>query len=949
MTRIMVVDDNEQNIYLMKVLLESNGYDLIFAKNGNEVLDKIKVDTPNLIISDILMPGMDGFSLCRQLKSDKRFKDIPFIFYTATYTDAKDEDFALSLGAERFIRKPAEPDKFLMIIRDILKQHKEGKLIESKKELEEEEVFYKKYNAALIRKMEDKMLELEMANKRLSALFHTSVDLSSLMPKTDLISQILTKMIEVIDCSHANYFEYDEGKESFTLQVIVGFPRRDIKKYQRELEFKLGEESGLVGLVGKDREPLIINDTHNDPRWIKADKTIHSVLFLPMVSEDHLIGVLSFLDTSVNKFDDKIARDMATLANNMAIAIEKTHYFEKIQQSEQRYRTLIETSIDAIVSIDPDAVITDWNRGAEELFAYPGEELIGQSITKLMPKANSRVFPDLLKEVRKNGFKRKWETQMLTRDKQLLDIEMTFTYLGEKIGYMTILRDVTKQKKDEATLRENEDFLNSIIENIPNILSVREADDLRFIRFNKAGERILGYSREELYGKTNYDLLYSKAAEKSKKNDQAALANKDLTDLPKQKVLTKNREEKILHIKKIPILGEDGNPKYLLKIAEDITNLNRSEQLLNALNQATIAMATALRPRDIFTSVAQELQRLNLKCMLFQLDENRNDYFSTFIRCESEDSDKSNGNKPNVKFESFLLPVSAVDIFKEIIQKKETIFSENTGGITKQVLPKFKQVVPNDFSKFMQIQKIILAPLVAEEKVIGMFSVQSNNLAQEDAPAITAFANQLAAAWNKGKLTVKLQKTMEATIQTIASIVEKRDPYTAGHQHRVSNLAAAIAEEMNLSREQIEGVRIAGIIHDLGKIHIPAEILTKPGKLTEIEFSLVKSHPSIGYDLLKNIDFPWPLAEIVHQHHEKIDGSGYPNGLKKDEILIEARILTVADVVEAMSSHRPYRPALDIKYAKEEIKKNKGSLYDKDVVDACLKVLEKGYDLSESE
>jgi PAS domain S-box-containing protein/putative nucleotidyltransferase with HDIG domain len=945
----MVVDDNEQNIYLLKVLLESNGYDLITAQNGNEVLEKIKSQIPDLIISDILMPGMDGFSLCRNLKTDPEYKDIPFIFYTATYTDAKDEDFALSLGAERFIRKPAEPDKFLLIIRDILKQHKKGELADTEKKLEKEEVFYKKYNAALIRKMEDKMLELEMANKRLAALFHTSVDLSSLMPKTDLISQILTKMIEVIECSHANYFEYDEDKQFFSLQTVVGFPKRDVKKYQRELRFKLGEEFGLVGMVGKNREPLILEDTHGDPRWIKADKTIRSALFLPMVSEDHLIGVLTFLDTSVNKFDEKIARDMATLANNLAIAIEKTRYFEKIQQSELRYRTLIETSIDAIVSIDLDAVITDWNRGAEEMFAYPREELIGQSITMLMPKENQRVFPDLLKEVRKIGFKRKWETQMLTKDKRLLDIEMTFTYLGDKIGYMTILRDVTKQKKDEATLRENEDFLNSIIENIPNILSVREADDLRFIRFNKAGENILGYSREELYGKTNYDLLYSKAADKSKKNDQAALASKDLTDLPKQKVLTKNQEEKILHIKKIPILGEDGNPKYLLKIGEDITNLNRSEQLLNALNQATFAMATALRPRDIFTSVAQELLRLNLKCMLFQLDESKNSYFSTFIRCESEDLDKSNGKKPTVKFESFQLPISAVDIFKEIIHKKKTIFSEKTDEITKQVLPKFKQAVPGDFSKFMQIQKIILAPLVAEEKVIGMFTVQSNDLTQEDAPAITAFANQLAAAWNKGKLTVKLQRTMEGTIQTIASIVEKRDPYTAGHQNRVSDLAAAIAREMDLSQEQIEGVRIAGIIHDVGKIHVPAEILTKPGKLTEIEYSLVRAHPAVGYELLKNIDFPWPLAEIVHQHHEKIDGSGYPRGLKKDEILIEARILTVADVVEAMSSHRPYRPAMDIKYAKEEIKKNKGVLYDSDVVDACLKVLERGYDLSNNE
>ena len=186
--------------------------------------------------------------------------------------------------------------------------------------------------------------------------------------------------------------------------------------------------------------------------------------------------------------------------------------------------------------------------------------------------------------------------------------------------------------------------------------------------------------------------------------------------------------------------------------------------------------------------------------------------------------------------------------------------------------------------------------------------------------------------------TLKLRKALDGIIQTIALTVETRDPYTAGHQTRVAKIASAIAKEMRLEENQIEGVHIAGIIHDLGKISVPAEILSKPSRLTETEFSLIKEHPQVGYNIMKNIEFPWAIAKMVLQHHERLDGSGYPSGLTGDEILKEAKIIGVADVVEAMASHRPYRPALGIEPAIREIKKNRGVLYDPEVVDACLNV-----------
>jgi putative nucleotidyltransferase with HDIG domain len=186
-----------------------------------------------------------------------------------------------------------------------------------------------------------------------------------------------------------------------------------------------------------------------------------------------------------------------------------------------------------------------------------------------------------------------------------------------------------------------------------------------------------------------------------------------------------------------------------------------------------------------------------------------------------------------------------------------------------------------------------------------------------------------------------LKKVMDSTIQAIAMTVEKRDPYTSGHQMRVAALTRAIAETLELPKDQIEGAYMAASIHDIGKISLPAEILTKPIQLTEIEISLIQAHSQAGYDILKGIEFPWSIADIIIQHHERMDGSGYPRGLAGDSILIEARIIGVADVVETMSSHRPYRPSMGIEKALAEITQNSGTLYDPEVVTACLNIFSK--------
>ncbi len=190
-------------------------------------------------------------------------------------------------------------------------------------------------------------------------------------------------------------------------------------------------------------------------------------------------------------------------------------------------------------------------------------------------------------------------------------------------------------------------------------------------------------------------------------------------------------------------------------------------------------------------------------------------------------------------------------------------------------------------------------------------------------------------AWDPGQF-------FEETVRAIGQMMSVRDPYTAGHQERVSRISIEIARALDLPVQQIKGIQLAALIHDIGKLAIPCEILSKPGQLSKAEFDMIKTHPSVGYGIIKNIKFPWPIAKIILQHHERINGSGYPDGLAGEEILLETRVLSVADVIEAMSSNRPYRVSLGINAALEEVSRNKNKLYDERVVKACLRLAKSG-------
>ncbi len=359
------------------------------------------------------------------------------------------------------------------------------------------------------------------------------------------------------------------------------------------------------------------------------------------------------------------------------------------------------------------------------------------------------------------------------------------------------------------------------------------------------------------------------------------------------------------------LIQEKLNYQQYVKTNQIISTLR--EELLFTLDQT-----------QIFNILARNLPDLGIKCCYLMTFKGKNQRRVKSVLAYDENGWIYVGDEDIMFLPNILLPKELLPEYRRYCMLVETLnFSSSLLGLV------IFELEPQNGKIYGELRRIICSTL------------QSATLFKQ----IQEQAGHLQA--QKGDLSrnlSKLRKVMGGFIEAIAQTVETRDPYTAGHQRRVADLACAIATEMKLSRDMIEGIRTAGIVHDLGKISVPAEILNKPGRLKEIEFNLIKSHPNVAYDILKTIDFPWPIALIVLQHHERLDGSGYPAGLHAKDIMMEAKVLCVADVVEAMASHRPYRPALGIEHALEEIIKNRGLLYDSEVVDNCLRLFRiKGY------
>jgi putative nucleotidyltransferase with HDIG domain/PAS domain S-box-containing protein len=400
-----------------------------------------------------------------------------------------------------------------------------------------------------------------------------------------------------------------------------------------------------------------------------------------------------------------------------------------------------------------------------------------------------------------------------------------------------------------------------------------------------------------------------------------------------------------------PVADESGNYIYSLHILVDITEITQARERIERLNRLNRTISLG---NQTLIRAENEIAFSQAMCEVLV---NHGGYRTAWVGLKGEDAEK------------IVRIIAAEGIELNTLREPGLTWEDNEIGqaptgkcIRTGRLVRHRNLQEETHAPLQQVTDSLGAveslslPLMIENQVIGAITVSATShelLGEKESRLLTEMADDLAFGITKLRAIVthistleKLEHSLDDTVTAIAATVEMRDPYTAGHQRRVAKLAAAIGVEMELPSDQIEGLRIAAVVHDIGKIHVPAEILSNPGKLTTAEFDIIKTHCQAGYEILHPIDFPWPVAEIVLQHHEKLDGSGYPNGLKKDEILLEAKILSVADVIEAMSSHRPYRPGLGTFQALQDISRNRGTLYDEDAVQAALNLFhEKNYEL----
>lgn len=472
---------------------------------------------------------------------------------------------------------------------------------------------------------------------------------------------------------------------------------------------------------------------------------------------------------------------------------------------------------------------------------------------------------------------------------------------GRAQGAVVTFLDITEQLRVKGELKHSQALLNTIIENMPAMVFLKRAEDLSFELFNHAGEQLLGYSQDQILGKTVYELFPKEQAEAFERQDRKTLESHLPLEIPEQAIQTADGSEKWLRIFKIGLYGEEGQPTHLLGIAVDISEQKRMQ---DELRESEAKLAEAQRMAHLghwqLDLKTNELKWSDEVYRIFEVDPQR---FSATYQ-QFLDSIHPDDREAMTK------------AYAEALQKRVPLQTEfrlqMKDGRIKHALEKCETTYDENGNPLRSLGTI------------------QDNTASKMVEHVLRDQQQM------------LEHALEGTIHTVSLAAELRDPYTAGHQRRVAELAVAIAREIGLPEEKIHGIHLAASIHDLGKINVPAEILAKPGRLSDIEMMLIHTHPQAGNDILKDVYFPWPIGDIINQHHEKLDGSGYPNGLKDDQILLEARILTVADVVEAMSSHRPYRPTLGIEVALNEIEQGRGSIYDTVVVDACLKLFREG-------
>jgi len=584
---------------------------------------------------------------------------------------------------------------------------------------------------------------------------------------------------------------------------------------------------------------------------------------------------------------------------------------------EANYQTLVEIAPNAIISVDEKGSILTWNPAAARIFGYTGTEAIGANVIDfIFPRESALLLNVELQKLA--GAKgqaaepgNKLETIARRKQGKSFPVEVSMAMKkvqGEWIGTF-IIRDITAQRQSDKALRESEFKLRSIIEHSGDVFYMFDLD-ARPLYVSPHCIDVLGYTVDEFINIKWTDLLTDHPANRDGiASTVAAIKTGQKQPVYIMEFVTKGGSKVTTEINESPLKDPDGKVIGLVGVMRDVTERKRADEailrsklLLQSVIDSTPDWMYVKDLQHSFLLVNKsfaEAQGLAPQDMVGKAD---TDLFAEELCLGNPDKVIAGYHADDEQA-----------FHGRIMHNPRNLISWADGSL--------------------HIYDTYKIPLADQSGEIYAALVYSRDITE-----------QQEAEYEREASFNQLQKTLHDVINTMAKIVEMRDPYTSGHQARVADLAGAIAREMKLDDSRIEHLVMAASIHDIGKMYVPSDILSKPGKLSDIEWAMIRTHAQGSYDILEDLEFSQPVALMALQHHERLDGSGYPNGLKGDQMLLEAKILAVADVVEAMSSHRPYRPMLGLDKALEEISSNKGVLYDPDVVDTCVRLFrEQGY------
>ena len=609
------------------------------------------------------------------------------------------------------------------------------------------------------------------------------------------------------------------------------------------------------------------------------------------------------------RLESTIARDSesgSTLSYTVISDITERKQAEKaLTESEEKFRITLKNSPIVVWNQDKDLRYT-WIYNPNP--GFKPEETLGKTDKELLPADDAEKLMHIKRKVLESGIGVREETKTTINGDDYyydLTVEPLLDSNNIIIGITCAAVDITSQKKTEQELVVSEEKYHNLFENTGTATMVLE-EDMTISMINSQAEKLIGYSKEESENKMKWtDFIIPQDLERMKKYHIAR--RKDGEKPPTEyefRMMDKKGKVKDIFVKGRTI----PNTKKSIACLTDITKRKQAEEKLKKqthdLNERIKELNCFFKLSKIMEKMGQSLEEI-LQAIISLLP--------------------SSWQYPEITCARIILDEKEckTDNFKETIWKQSAdikIQEKTVGRLEIYYLEERKMMDEGPFQK-------------EEGKLISATAERLGNLIEGKQSEI-----KLQQSYQK------LKNALDASIETMSKIIEVKDPYTAGHQQKVSQLTTAIAKELNFSPDKVEGIRIASLIHDIGKISVPTEILSKTTTLSDIEFSLIKGHSQAGSDILKAIDFSYPVAQIVLQHHERLDGTGYPNNLKGDEILLEAKIIGVADVVGAMLSQRPYRSAHSMEEVLEEISKNKGILYDPKIVDVCIKLFkEKGF------